>query len=240
MSTEQGAKATVASVNRGGGNASIGRGPDVAEYVRDLIITRQLNAGDPVRTEQIAQALEISATPVREALRSLQAQGFLTYEHNRGFVVDRLSAEDIRDVYISIGLLVGEIAARAAKTADESDLLPIKKIQERLRVAEISADHEGVTELVADFYRHLHALGRSPKIVNLVLTLDMYTTRELYATFPGWLTGVVRFQDLLLATLEARQPEAARAAVRGYMEQTAQVYSERFETTSDSSDGGIA
>lgn len=204
------------------------RGPDVAEYVRDLIITRQLQAGDRVRAEQIALALDVSATPVREALRSLQAQGFLTYQHNRGFVVNRLSADDIRDVYIAIGLLVGELAARIARTADEKDLAPMRSIQEQLHAAEASGQHEGTTELVRDFYAHLHALGRSPKIVDMVLTLDMYTTRELQAAIPGWLTPVVRFQDLLLAALEARQPEAARAAVRGYMEQISKVYSVWF------------
>jgi len=222
-----------AEIGDEGGNG-VRRGPDVAEYVRDLIITRRLKAGDRVRAEQIALALDVSATPVREALRSLQAQGFVTYEHNRGFVVTRLSADDIRDVYISIGLLVGELAARAAKSADENEIASIRAIQERLHAAAASADHAGATELIAEFYRQLHALGRSPKIVNMVLMLDMYTTRELQdAAIPGWLEAVLRFQDLLLAALEARQPEAARASVRGYMEETAKVFSERFETESD-------
>jgi len=213
-------------------SAAARRGPDVAEYVRDLIITRRLEAGDRVRAEQIALALEVSATPVREALRSLQAQGFLTYEHNRGFVVTRLSADDIRDVYISIGLLVGELAARAARNADQLDLEPIRLIQRELHAAEVSSDRTRTTELVAEFYRQLHVLGRSPKIVSMVLTLDMYTTREVDATIPGWFDDVVRFQDLLLAAIEARQPETARAAVRGHMEKIANVYSEWFETES--------
>ncbi|OJX67044.1 MAG: hypothetical protein BGO95_09935 [Micrococcales bacterium 73-13] len=209
------------------------RGPDVAEYVRDLIITRQLKAGDRVRAEQVAQALEVSATPVREALRSLQAQGFLSYQHNRGFVVSRLSPEDIRDVYISIGLLAGELAARAAMTASHDDLAPIRAIQEQLHAAEASGDHSNVTELTAEFYHQLHILGQSPKIVNLVLTLDMYTTRELHATIPGWFEAVVRFQDLLLAAFDAHQPEAARAAVRGHMEDVAELFSEWLETASE-------
>ena len=206
------------------------RGPDAAEYIRTLIVTGKLRAGDRVRAEQIASELDVSATPVREALHSLQAHGFLTYERNRGFVVTRLSADDIRDVYISIGLLVGELAARIAKTADESDLAPLRAIQERLHDPAAAADPAGATELVADFYRHLHRLGRSPKIVGMVLTLDMYTTRELYAGIPGWLAPVVQFQDLLVAALAARQPEVARAAVRGHMEESAKIFSRLFET----------
>ena len=210
--------------------AAARRAPDAAEYIRTLIVSGRLKAGDRVRAEQIASELDVSATPVREALHSLQAHGFLTYERNRGFVVTRLSEDDIRDVYISIGLLVGELAARIAKTADENDLAPLRAIQDRLHDPEAAADPVGATELVSDFYRHLHRLGRSPKIVGMVLTLDMYTTRELFAGIPGWLAPVVQFQDLLLAALEARQPEVARAAVRGYMEQSAMVFSRMFET----------
>ncbi len=208
------------------------RGPDAAEHVRDLILSGRLRAGDRVRVESIAQSLDVSATPVREALRSLQAQGFLSYEHNRGFVVSRLSSADIRDVYISIGLLAGELAARAATTATVEDLEPIRQIQQRLHRAEETGDHSEVSELTAEFYRQLHTLGQSPKIVNLVLTLDMYTTRELQATIPGWLSATVRFQDLLLAAFDARQPEAARVAVRSHMEHAAELFSEQLETAS--------
>jgi DNA-binding GntR family transcriptional regulator len=216
-----------------GPNALVRRGPDIAEYIRDLIISRQLKAGDRVRAEQIAAALDVSATPVREALRSLQAQGFLTSVHNRGFVVTRLSADDIHDVYVSIGLLVGELAARAAKTADENDLRPIRQIQASLHALQKSSDQTGVTALATEFYRQLHVLGRSPKIVSTVLMLDLYTTRELRASIPGWLEDAIQFQDLLLAAIEAHQPEVARAAVRGYMEEVAKVYSQLLETESE-------
>ncbi len=224
-----------APANGGGsGTSTTGRrSPDAAEYVRDLIVTRRLQAGERVRAEQIALELDVSATPVREALRSLQAQGFLTYEQNRGFVVTRLSVDDIRDVYICIGLLAGELAARAARTADEDDLLPIRLIHERLCGATETVDYVDATELVAEFYRLLHVVGGSPKIANMIVTLDMYTTRELQATIPGWLDDAVRFQHFLLAALEAHQPEAARAAVRRYMEESADVYSEWFETESE-------
>src|SRR3546814_12882630 len=63
------------------------RGPDVAGHLRNLIVTRRLVAGDRVRADTIAQQLSVSATPVREALHSLHAEGFLDYQRNRGSVV---------------------------------------------------------------------------------------------------------------------------------------------------------
>jgi len=228
---------------RGGGDSveaeepaeeeSLQRAPDVAGYLRNLIVSRQLRAGDRVRAESIAQELRVSATPVREALRSLQAEGFLIYQRNRGFVVARLSGADVRDVFVAIGLLAGELAARAASTASAEDLAPMKRVQEQLRAAAAAGDLDDVGGLVNQFYYHLHALGQSPKIVTLVLTLDRYTPQGLFPSTPGWLETVMRFHDLLISAIEAREPEAARAAVHGQMAKAAELMAGRFESMGD-------
>ena len=214
--------------------AATRRAVDVAGYLRNQIVTRQLQAGDRVRAESVAQALNVSATPVREALHALQAEGFLIYQHNRGFLVARLSAADVRDIYVAIGLLAGELAARAAMTADSVELGPMLAIQEKLRAASAfdTVSNDELSELVAQFYHQLHVLGQSPKIVSLVLTLDMYTPQALHVTLPGWLAATVRFHDLLIAALEARQPEAARAAVRGHLGNAAELFSTMYESSS--------
>lgn len=206
------------------------RGPDVAGHLRNLIVTRRLVAGDRVRADTIAQQLSVSATPVREALHSLHAEGFLDYQRNRGFVVARLSSDDIRDVFISIGLLGGELAARAARTCGAADLVEMKAVQESLRQADQSGDLTDVWDLVQRFYAQLHRLGQSPKIVSLVLTLDSYTPKGLFASTPGWLTTTLRYNDLLIAAFEAGEPDAARAAVRGHLGETAELLSARFDS----------
>ena len=58
-----------------------------------LILRRQLLPGQQVRQEDIAQRLSISRIPVREALKALQALGFVDHEPNRGYFVKTLSAE---------------------------------------------------------------------------------------------------------------------------------------------------
>jgi len=224
----------VSNIDRASLDDAVRRGPDVAGFLRNQIVTRQLQAGDRVRVESVAQALNVSATPVREALHALQAEGFLHYQHNRGFLVARLSAADVRDIYVAIGLLAGELAARAAMSADSVDLAPMRAVQERLREASAAeaVNNDDLSELVSAFYHQLHVLGQSPKIVSLVLTLDMYTPQALHVTIPGWLAATVRFHDLLIAALEARQPEAARAAVRGHLGNAAELFSTMYESGS--------
>src|SRR5690349_1621469 len=60
---------------------------DVAAYVRDLIVSGQVRAGEFLRLENLAEQLGTSVTPVREALVSLRGEGFVTLQPRRGFMV---------------------------------------------------------------------------------------------------------------------------------------------------------
>jgi DNA-binding GntR family transcriptional regulator len=84
---------------------------EVASYVRELIVSGQLRSGQFIRQEQIAEELELSATPVREGLLTLKGEGFVQLKPRRGFVVAPLSAADVRDLFTAQELLAGELVA---------------------------------------------------------------------------------------------------------------------------------
>ena len=86
---------------------------EAAEHVRELIVSGQLEPGQFIRPETMAAELDISATPMREGLLTLQSEGLLRVEPRRGFMVAPLSANDIEDVFVGQSLLAGELAARA-------------------------------------------------------------------------------------------------------------------------------
>ncbi len=69
------------------------------EILRDKIVCGELVAGCKVNEVQLAETLGVSRTPLREALRGLQAEGFIRAEHNRGFWVCELNAQEVRDLY---------------------------------------------------------------------------------------------------------------------------------------------
>lgn len=62
---------------------------EVADYVRELIMSGQVRHGEFLRLERVADDLGISVTPVREALLSLRGEGFVTLEPRRGFMPRR-------------------------------------------------------------------------------------------------------------------------------------------------------
>ena len=70
----------------------------IADALRDEVLTGRLSAGRHFTVKEIAETYGVSATPVREALVDLAAQGLLELEQHRGFQVRRFTAADYRSL----------------------------------------------------------------------------------------------------------------------------------------------
>ncbi len=88
---------------------------DVARLVRRRIFDGSYPAGEYIRLEQLADELGISVTPVREALFGLRAEGLLTQQPRRGFVVLPVTSRDIADV-ADVQAHIGGVLAAAPPT----------------------------------------------------------------------------------------------------------------------------
>jgi DNA-binding GntR family transcriptional regulator len=91
-------------------------GDKAATHVRGLIMSGELRPGDSVRPETVIAALEISATPAREARQALRVEGLLVMLPRQGFRVAALTGHDIRDPFTARALGAGELAARRRPT----------------------------------------------------------------------------------------------------------------------------
>jgi DNA-binding GntR family transcriptional regulator len=68
--------------------------------LRDAILRGTLKPGEVVRQERVARELEVSRTPLREALRMLEREGLVRSERNRSYRVTGFSADDVEQIYV--------------------------------------------------------------------------------------------------------------------------------------------
>lgn len=101
---------------------SSGLAHDLVVQVRRLILSGELPAGERVLPQDLQERFGVSVIPVREALRTLQAEGLVTTTPRRGTVVNTLSIEELRDVYALRRSIEPGIAARAATLRTDSDV----------------------------------------------------------------------------------------------------------------------
>ncbi|MFG2330094.1 GntR family transcriptional regulator [Streptomyces sp. NPDC048604] len=100
-------------------NASVTRSTlrqQIADALRDEILAGRLRPGDTFTVKHIAEQYGVSATPVREALVDLSAQGLLDSDHHRGFCVHRFSVDDYRGMVDARMMIVDGIFRRHLST----------------------------------------------------------------------------------------------------------------------------
>jgi DNA-binding GntR family transcriptional regulator len=116
-----------------------------------LIRTGQLSPGERVDQRAISERLEVSRTPLREALRALASDGILTRTPNAGYAVAKLSAVDLLQYY-SIRTFLETEVLRSIEWPTPAQLDRLKQLNEDCR----SAVDEGAVELLIAANREFH------------------------------------------------------------------------------------
>src|SRR6266700_1497773 len=113
-----------------------------AAQIQGLIIDRVLLPGEKILQVELAERIGVSRSPLREALRTLESEGVVAYEINRGYVVARLGDDDLAQIYRMRELLEDELLRTVQRPSAEV-LAELKDLNDKMIVA---IDERDVTE----------------------------------------------------------------------------------------------
>jgi DNA-binding GntR family transcriptional regulator len=100
--------------------------------VRDMIIEGTLAPGERIHEGQLGQALGVSRTPLREALKFLASEGLIELVATRGAVVRRFTGKDVRDMLDVLALLESQAARLTCRNASDADIAALRKVHNRM------------------------------------------------------------------------------------------------------------
>jgi DNA-binding GntR family transcriptional regulator len=143
-------------------------GQHVFENLKQAIIRGDLAPGDRIVETQVAEALDISRTPVREAIHKLEREGLLKKLPKGGFTVMSLSREDIEETFGIRSVLESYAAGLAALKHHEDELKPLEEKIREFKTCLQKGDTVALTKINTEFHNLLYALSRSPKLVRMI------------------------------------------------------------------------
>jgi DNA-binding GntR family transcriptional regulator len=133
----------------------------VTDLLRGAILDGALEPGSWLREAKLAEMLRVSRTPVRDALRTLAAEGFLELHDNKGAVVVPLTTDDIIELYAVREVLEGLAARLAARRRSRQQLDEMEKVLKRMRQAGDEERFEDLAAYTQDFHRLVRIAARS-------------------------------------------------------------------------------
>lgn len=201
----------------------------VAE-LQEAILVGDLAPGMPLRLERLGELLEMSAMPVREAIRQLERLGLAEHVPHRGARVSLVSTEDLRDTY-EARLAVEGVAVRqaASRFRKEHERLCRGLLDEHVRAFRADDDRRS-RELHTDFHFALYEASGSQWLPRLIRPLwqnsERYRARFLYTRDSLELRR--REHEGILEACVANDADRAEDALRTHLLRTVDVVAERM------------
>jgi len=116
---------------------------ETANRLRDMIMTGELKEGDKIKENELCASLDISKTPLREALRVLSAEGLVRLVPNRGAYLSRPTLEEIKEMFDVMSVLEGLCARVSAEKMTDKELLSLEKLHKKLEETFQRNDQKG-------------------------------------------------------------------------------------------------
>lgn len=172
--------------------------------------------GDPVREQHVTDWLKISRTPVRDAMRRLEAEGYLVHERHRGAVVATLDDQAVTELYALREVLEGAAAVMAVRHASEFEVAQLEQLiddSSRVRDPKVLIEYQrNINDLV-------HRMARNRYLVKTMRMLreTLFLVGTVVTVMPDRPATLLREHRAMLAALKKRDARKAGQVMRGHV-----------------------
>lgn len=196
---------------------------EVVERLREALVRGDFAPEQPLKETQLAETLQVSRGPIREALVQLEREGLVILRKNRGATVARLSRQDLEEVYtlrIALECLaVKRAVERGSETAFDAMEAVVKKLGSK--IASISVQEDARLDI--QFHDLLYRAAQherlyrcwsdlKPQIYRLLLTRNVVN--------PDFRQTTIKNHSLILEVLRDRNPTTAADAITDHIWQS--------------------
>jgi DNA-binding GntR family transcriptional regulator len=187
----------------------------IVESLREAIIKGGLKAGEHVAETDVAERLGISRTPVREAFRQLESEGFLTVAPRRGAVVSPVVEKDVMEFYTIKSILEGYAARVATARLTERDIRRMEELNNDLENYARKGDAKGCTRVHNEFHEVFLLACGNEKLHRLVQKLVQQFQRfRISLTVTGKLERSIAQHRAIVEAFKARDADLAERLVK--------------------------
>ena len=189
----------------------------VAGRLREMVVSGELKAGVRIRQQELADKLGVSATPVREAIRQLETEGYLQSEPHVSVHVAEINRKGLQEIYQVRMLIEGWLARRAAEVITDDALEQLRALATEFETATGEGNIIAARLANYELHRLIWELADAPVALEIVNSLWAKFPWDLLDYVPGRDERTVDEHHDLVAAMEAKDPDQAEASILAHI-----------------------
>lgn len=212
---------------------------EIANIIRENIISGNINPGEKVNEYQVAKSLNISRPPIREAFRLLAAEGLITLVPRKGAFVSELSIQGVKEIYEMKSMMESFAVRLAIPIINEKEVSELDSINNSMEEKIKQSNFKAILKLNIEFHRKMIKMSKNEKLIRfyegIVLPIRRYQRVGLSAP-TSWETSLQEHRNIVEA-IKSKNVELAERLTRGHtMKATARVIKRLEESKDEDSD----
>ncbi|MDF9407060.1 MAG: putative HTH-type transcriptional regulator YdfH [Pelotomaculum sp. PtaB.Bin013] len=196
----------------------------VFESLREAILLGRLKPGERLMEVQLAEEMGVSRTPVREAIRKLELDGFVIMVPRKGAYVAGITLKDIADVFEVRAALEGMAAGLAAERITDEELDQLERSLVQIRESQSGDNINAVVEGDTAFHDIIYQASRNQQLVQIITHLreQIQRFRMTSLSQPGRSKFALDEHKKIVEAISDRDVELARVLAREHIENAEQ------------------
>jgi DNA-binding GntR family transcriptional regulator len=187
--------------------------------LRNAITYGDLKPGERLVEKRLCEVYNVGRTPLREALRQLEVEGYLEFTPNKGGTISRISVEDVKNIYDLLAVLEGHATEVAATSLSEADLRKVESLQIDQKRAWAAKDYKKWLDKNADFHLSIIEASRNSYLISIVDNLRhrVYRYRRISIAIPEGIEEYIRCHDEIIHAISNGDAKRAGRAMQKHI-----------------------
>jgi DNA-binding GntR family transcriptional regulator len=193
----------------------------MVEILRDAILSGELQPGERLLQEELAERFNVSPTPIREAIQQLTAEGVLSHSPYRGVQVAEIDLHEVQEVYLIRGVLERLATRLAVPNLKLSDVQHLRTLHAELEAEVEKGEPASLLKINREFHMLIYDAASAPTLHQMIKSLWIKTPWDTPLVIPNRTRMMVEEHRRILDAINSADAELAGQAMQDHIETVA-------------------
>lgn len=190
----------------------------MADLLRDAIFAGELQPGERLLQEDLAERFKISQTPVREAIQQLVAEGVLSHSPYKGVQVAEVDLDSAQEIYLIRGALERLVTRMAVPNLKIFEIKRLREIHGEVERFYTQPTTNQILTLNNEFHMTIYRAAEMPRLYQMIRSLWIKTPWDTLFVIPERARMVIDEHRRVIEAIEHGDAEAAGEAMQNHLE----------------------